>query len=43
MVPKSSDFQFMATFGLKGKGILNDLDNKRGEKGISILLELSPN
>ena len=32
----------MATFRLKGKGILNDVDNKRGEKGIPMLPELSP-
>ena len=33
LVPKSSDCQFMATLGLKGKGILKDGDNKRGKKG----------
>ena len=32
----------MATFELKGTGNLNDGDNKRGEKGIPMLPELSP-
>ena len=41
LVPKSSDCQSMATLGLKGKGIFNNRDNKRGKKGIPMLPELS--
>ena len=30
LVPKSFDYQFMVTLDLRGHGIQNDADNKRG-------------
>ena len=42
LVPKSFDYQFMATLDWRGQGIQNGGDNKMGEKGIQMLPELSP-
>ena len=43
LVPKSFDYQFMATLDLRGQGIQNVGDKKRGEKGIPMSPKLSPN
>ena len=40
---KSFDYQFMATVHWRGQGIYNEGDNRRGEMGIPVLPELSPN
>ena len=41
LVQKSFDYQFIATLDRGGQGIQNNGDDKRGENGIPMLLELS--
>ena len=36
MVPKSYIYQFMTTLDLRGQGIQNDGNYKRGEKGLAM-------